>query len=546
MNTNMNVTIRRLANAFIILFLVISAIAAYVQIANQAFYNGPVLASGTYDQRKCPPYDAPLRGAIYDRNGNWIARTVRDPNAPCGYRREYASWVTDTGLAPLIGYFSYRYGTAGIESSYNNILSGVQSGETFQNVTAKLLHEPQYGNDIYLTIDMKEQIAASNNYDTAAIEGGGVCQAPGSHPPGSLIVEQPTTGEILAMVSKPSYDPNKIDDPNSPDYFQQLQNDPGSPLLNHATQGLYDPGSTFKTVTLIAALDSGTVSLDSTFTQQQAVYYNVNGENINWDDYLAGVWNFSGTPLSFPITVRDAYALSDNTVFARTAVQLGKDSWLNYVRKFGIATPGVNVDPVPFDAPQYQSSAYPATVNGKPLDFNNNLLAESGFGQGDLLITPLTMTEVSSATAAGGILYDPHVAWKIVPHGESVNSILPTGPQIYTGGPIFRPETAQSVRSAMWAVVDHGTAWAGIARNGQYPKESSVKMGGKTGTGQLGSGQPQTWWISLAPDDQAPGGAPAKLNVTVMKEKSGEGACQVWVANDTYQYAFSNNLVPNS
>ncbi|HLZ22658.1 MAG TPA: penicillin-binding transpeptidase domain-containing protein [Ktedonobacterales bacterium] len=546
MNTNMNVTIRRLANAFIILFLVISAVAAYVQIANQAFYNGPVLASGTYDQRKCPPYDAPLRGTIYDRNGNWIARTVRDSNAPCGYRREYAGWVADTGLAPLVGYFSYRYGTSGIEGSYNDILAGVQSGETFQNVTAKLLHKARYGNDIYLTIDMKEQEAASNYYDNSAIEGGGVCQAPGSHPPGSLIVEQPTTGEILAMVSKPSYDANKIDDPNHPEYWQQLQNDSGSPLLNHATQGLYDPGSTFKTVTLLAALDTGTISLDTTFTQQQAVYYTINGENINWDDYLQGVWNFSGSPLSFPLTVRDAYALSDNTVFARTAVQLGKDNWLNYARKFGIATPGVNVDPVPFDAPQYQSSAYPATINGKPVDFNNNLLAESGFGQGDLLITPLTMTEISSAVAAGGILYAPHVAWKVIPHGVSASSIIPTQPQIYTGSPIFRPETAQSVRTAMWAVVDHGTAWAGIARNGIYPKDSGVKMGGKTGTGQLGSGQPQTWWISLAPDDQAPGGAPARLNVTVMKEKSGEGACQVWVANDTYQYAFDHNLVPTS
>jgi hypothetical protein len=98
----------------------------------------------------------------------------------------------------------------------------------------------------------------------------------------------------------------------------------------------------------------------------------------------------------------------------------------------------------------------------------------------------------------------------------------------------------------MWAVVDHGTAWAGIARNGVYPKDSSVKMGGKTGTGQTNNVQPQTWWISLAPDDQAPGGAPARLDITVMKEKSGEGACQVWVANDTYQYAFQNNLVPSS
>jgi len=82
--------IRRLLTTFLILFLILSGVAAYVQIFNQAFINGPALAHGSYDPRICPPYDTPIRGTIFDRNGVKLAWTVQDPKSqPCGYRREY-------------------------------------------------------------------------------------------------------------------------------------------------------------------------------------------------------------------------------------------------------------------------------------------------------------------------------------------------------------------------------------------------------------------------------------------------------------------------
>jgi peptidoglycan glycosyltransferase len=542
MNTNMNATIRRLTNAFIILFLLVSAVAAYVQISNHAFYNGPVLASGQYDLRKCPPYDQPLRGRIFDRNGNLIAQTVPDPNAPCGYRREYASWVADTGLAPLIGYYSYQYGAAGIEATYNDVLAGVQHGETSGDVVNKLLHKPRYGNDIYLTIDKNIQEEAAKNFNTPGVYlyGSPPCQVYGSHPPGSMIVENPNTGEILAMVSEPSYDPNRINDPA---YWKQLNSDPSAPLLNHATQGLYDPGSTFKTVTLLAALDTGTYGLTSQFSFNDATSINVQGDRLRWDDYFNGTWNGVLSNNSFPLTLQQAYAYSDNVVFARAAVQIGADTWLSYVRKFGIATPGTDVAPVPFDAPYFQSRAYNAVTNGQPTTFSAPLLAESGFGQGQLFITPLTMAEITSTVAANGQLWVPHAVWKVVPHGTDPATVLPKQPELFTGAPIIRPETAQAARNAMWAVSSYGTAYFSTL-NGQRLVDTGVHEGGKTGTGQLGSGNPQTWWISLAPDDQAPGSGPARAVITVMKEHSGEGACQVFVADNTYSYIFSHNLVP--
>jgi hypothetical protein len=88
----------------------------------------------------------------------------------------------------------------------------------------------------------------------------------------------------------------------------------------------------------------------------------------------------------------------------------------------------------------------------------------------------------------------------------------------------------------MWSVVDYGTAnYSPNPVTSISLKQSGTHEGGKTGTGQAGNIQPETWWISLAPDDQAPGGAPAKYAVSVHKEHSGEGACQVWIADNIYQ-----------
>lgn len=529
MNSLTTSSIRRLLTTFLILFLIISGVAAYVQIANQAFFNGPVLAQGAYDSRNCPPYDAPIRGAIYDRNGVKLAWTVQDPKASCGYRRMYDPRVASSGLAPLLGYYSRQYGTAGVERAFNDQLAGIQHGEQVNDITDKLFHRPRHGQDITVTIDINLQVKASNAYDSAYLSGlNGICQPAGSHPPGSMIVEDPHTGEILAMVSKPSFDPNKIDNTG---YFKQLQADPGLPLLNRASQGLYAPGSTFKTLTLIAALDTGTGSLDTMYTRDEALNYVVNGEPIRWDDYYAGAWQSGRDKASFPMPLLDGFAYSDNVIFARQAVTTGADKWLDYIRRYGIATPGTHVDPIPFDAPFKQSSAYNAIgSNGQPQDFNVNLLAESGFGQGQLLISPLTMAEITSSVAADGLLVTPHVLL-----GGATSSTQ-----------VMSQTTAAGVRKGMWAVVDHGTGDTYPDPNGGPPlKLSPTQEGGKSGTAQLQEGSPQSWWISLAPDDQFPnGGGPAKLVITVNKERSGDGGCQAWVANSTYTYAMDHHIGP--
>ncbi len=561
MNTNMNVTIRHLTNTFILLFLVLSGVAAYVQIGNAAPFNGPQLAAGKYEtrQRQCPPVDKPLRGRILDRNGDVIAETVPDDTYVCGYKRVYAQWAIDDGLAPLIGYFTYNKGSSGVESSYDDYLSGNKLLGTpdpaypIQSAYNKLIHKPQYGSDLYLTIDKKAQDAANKYYDISA-EHGGAC-SPVSNPAGSIIVENPANGDILAMVSKaapqnPNLDLNALAkvDSTDPDvraqgesYFAELLQDPGSRLLNRAAQGQYAPGSTFKTVTMTAALDSGKYALnDAQFTEAQAKSYTIEGHTFNWDDFSS-----YAPVVTFPMDLEHSYAYSDNVIYGRVGVGVGADTWLKYVGLFGIQTPGHDWNQnLSFDAPYGQSSAYPATENGQPYNFDNVELAASAFGQGRLLISPLTMSVVVSTIASDGVLRRPHVGLALAPYKTAMDQ----GTQVRDSNSdqqIIQPGTAQNVRKAMWAVSKYGTASYGNGDDPQFGgtiQSSGTFMGGKTGTAQVSEGRrPGAWWISLSPDDQAPG-APSTAPYTIVVNKEGgagsgnnEGACQVYVANDIYR-----------
>jgi penicillin-binding protein A len=530
---NMNAAIARLTYALIALLLLISLVMVDVQV-----FQAPALNASGYNPRHCLASEEPVRGSIYDRNGILLVNSVKDSTAPCGIRRQWSAAAASSGLAPLIGYFSYRYGTSGVEAYYDQQLSGATTAAPCdvtevdcliaegQNTYNKLLHKQSQGSDLYLTIDLKlqQQVNALYNQDA---ETGGACQVPGSDPPGSIIVENPNTGEILAMVSRPYFDPNRINDDT---YWHTISTGSGSPLANRAAQFRYTPGSTFKTVTMAAGIDSGQVSLNTQFTKDQSLNYNVpQGEPLRWDDYFPSATSNGWVGIKFPLTLRDGYAYSDNVIFARVAIQQGAQTWQDYVRRFGIETPGSTSNLIQFDSEMAQSRAYNPGAT-----FNNDLLAESGFGQGQLAITPLTMAEITSTMAANGNLMVPYIALKQVPPGLPASSIAPRSPQIFSGGPIIQPNTASAVRRAMRAVVQYGTAAAGQA---VQLADSPADIGGKSGTAQLASGLPHTWWISLAPT----GGSNSSLVVVVMKEHSGEGACQIFVSEDVYKCAAADH-----
>ncbi len=528
---NMNASIVRMTYVLLGLLLMVSLVMVNVQI-----FQSTDLQASMYNPRHCLASSEPVRGSIFDRNGVKLVWSTPDKNAPCGIRRQWNPDAVKAGLAPLIGYFSYRYGASGVEAYYNQLLSGASGAAPQCDVTQvdcliaegkntynRLLHRQTQGSDLYLTIDLKLQAQVNALYNQDA-ETGGPCQLPGSDPPGSITVENPTTGEILAMVSRPYYDPNRIDDDT---YWNQLIHSSNSPLVNRSAQFTYVPGSTFKTVTLSAGIDSGQFKLDTPFDKGSS---RPSGQPLRWDDYFPSATSNGWQGIPFPLTLQDGYAYSDNVLYARVAVQLGASNWLDYVRRFGINTPGSPTTAVPFDGAVTQSRAY---TPGATL--SNDLLAESGFGQGQLQISPLTMTEVTSAVANNGSLMVPHVMYKQVAPGADAGSAAPQAPEQFGGGPVIQPTTAAAVRQAMRAVVQYGTAAAG-----QTVKlaNSPTMVGGKTGTAQLSSGLPHAWWISLAP---AVGPGPARLAVVVMKEHSGEGACQIFVGEDVYKCAAADH-----
>lgn len=274
------------------------------------------------------------RGRILDRNGQVLAYSVKDPLSPGGWRRRY----TVPSLSNIIGYFSPIFGVTGLEKYYNQDLSGQSAQDC--------------GADVYLNIDVRIQKEVDsvfqNDYNTTQLCDG--VQA------GTIIVEDPRTGAILAMVSRPYFNADQLgnmapasDNPKTTvaaEYWHQLLNDKCSILLNRALQGQYPPGSDFKTLTLLGALDSGTFSPSSTFTQAQATSYTVNGFVFNANNLDA--YSLSVQPPSFPMDLAHAYAYSDNVIFARVGVQMGANVLTNYAQRFALSTPG-NVQPVPID-----------------------------------------------------------------------------------------------------------------------------------------------------------------------------------------------------
>src|SRR5579883_2657390 len=272
--------IRRLLNFFVVLFVVVSGFLVYWQVFWPTSPPGPGQFENDYQSHKpCIASQTPQRGTIYDRNGTPLAWSVRDPASPCGWRREYATNKYPS-IASFLGYYSPIYGASGIERYYNDELAGNVPPATFDDASNQywnqLLHNPIYGQDLYLSIDVRIQ----NQVDKVFQDDAGVSQTCDGTEVGSIVVEDPHTGQILAMVNRPYYDDNKIgdmtpasDNPHMTvggEYWQKISTDPCAPLINRAVQGQYAPGSIFKTMTLLAALDSGQFSASSGFSQNEA------------------------------------------------------------------------------------------------------------------------------------------------------------------------------------------------------------------------------------------------------------------------------------
>lgn len=423
------------------------------------------------------------RGRILDRNG--VALAYSEPMEGGFMRRHYPY----PSLAPVVGLLSPVLGATGIEAAADQYLSGQAPRVPWPPDLASLAaladprHRPE-GLDVVLTIDLQLQRAV---------------EAAFGETPGAALVMDPKTGAILALVSRPTFDPNSLfavpgdtaGNQRALQAWQALQADPDQPLLNRATQGRYTPGSTFKTVTLAAALETGVASPSTVFT------YKLNPPDrehrLPWhrNEFVT---DQNHTVESFDLA--HAYAYSCNVAFSELGLAVGRERYLQTMRAFGLGEAPPLEIPVEVSAMQARRDFF----TGQEAAY---ALASTAMGQGELSVTPLQMALITAAVANGGQMPVPHLMAEVrAPSGEVLWRYKPA----VWKTPISK-RTADTVRDMMGVSVQDG--WA---RGAAVP---GVRVGGKTGTAELGEGEPHAWFIGLAPVEDP------QYVVVVIKERAG-------------------------
>ena len=529
---NIRNSIRKLSLLFIVFFIATSAGLVYWQVVvAQQVTSNTQLSLG----RHCLADSTPKRGRIFDRNGVLLAYSepipanTNNPNAGnlCVYQRVYKY----PSLAPLIGYYispivcSYSpYCSSGIEKQFDAYLSGQVGITGLNNTVNQALHVPPVGDDIYLSIDVRVQNIVDKYFDEEAAPSVPNDNSVFTTDTGSVIITDPRTGEILAMESRPGFDPNRVAS-GDVQYLTQLLSDPKQPLLNRAIDSCYVPGSTYKTLTLMAALDSNKFTLDSPFyndhnpNHMQAIGPVRLGSGDDTESFGPVGNNIQGYTFNFPVQLRYGYSHSDNIIFAQVGAHTGVDTWLSYNNAFYVGKE------IPFDLPVKVSTVTPQPQKNlcqytppPQTQLSVKQLAENAFGQGVDYITPMQMSLFDDAAADNGQLMRPTLISKIVdPSGSVIRSFSPTS----LGTPISQT-TATQVRDAMYGVVACGSgSLVRVQLSYPYSRWSVI---GKTGTGEVGGGVPaQSWFITAAPYAYQSGTVPP-LTIVAMKEHGGEGA----------------------
>jgi len=389
------------------------------------------------------------RGSIVAADGKVLARDVRGREST--YQRIYP---TKSAFANAIGYDYIDPGTSGVEQFRDSALDG-HGSTNLQSILNQLQGKEPEGDKVVTTLRPGAQEVA--NAKLAGYEG-------------AVVALEPRSGAVTVMASSPSYDPNKLSTGKG---YEQVATDPGSPLVNRATQYGYAPGSTFKIVTATAAIDTGMFTPESTLSGRNGIL--VSGVPLdNDEDESFG-----------QISLTQALAKSVNTVYAQVAERLGKRTLARYMSRFGF-------DRKPeLDYPAKEMSAsgeYEGETLLAPTSANVDV-GRLGIGQDKLDVTALQMAEVAAAVANDGRLMVPHLTARIVdPEGRVVERVSPRVQSV-----VMKPSTARALTSMMEAVVNEGT--------GEAAKIPGVQVAGKTGTAEteIGTALNNVWFIAFAP-----------------------------------------------
>ena len=464
-------SVRNVMVIFLFCFIALISYIAYFQV-----FKGPDIANDSGNKRLWAKRNEVLRGTIYDRDGEALTSSIRIDKF--NQSREY---IYGDLYVHALGYIDERFGITGLEdqfdselSKYNSFSNGIRNffkdfdlKSSFEN-----RDEEKVGNGIVTTLDYDIQKAA---YDAMG------------DLKGAVVALNPKTGEILAMVSKPTYDPSNleqvIEDANS-----GVDND--SKLLNRAISGIYPPGSVFKTVTLSAALENDSSVSNITFSDTGKILF-PDGTALN--NYM----NQAHGDLSLQM----AYRVSSNVVFGTLAMEMGNSKLKEVAERFGFNS---RINGTGLTIP---ASNFPTLE-----DYEVGDIAQSGIGQGRVLSTPIQMAIVAATVANDGVLMEPKLVNKIV--DKDGNTIKEISNKVLKENVISK-DIANTVKEYMGYLVSNNLY--------RWPAFEGTNAGGKTGTADYmledgSEGIPHGWFISLAPIDDP------QIAVAVIVEEGENGA----------------------
>ncbi len=419
------------------------------------------------------------RGLILTPNRRLATNRIERKKGRTYYFRRYPQGKL---AAHVVGYSTVSRSRAGLEKSLNGTLTGTDRAlsDLVDQQLDELKGEPIVGDTVITTLDLRAQRVALE-------ELGRTC--------GAVAALDPRSGKLLVMASSPSYDPNLVE--NRFGEIGKITADcrPAAPLVNRASQGLYAPGSTFKVVTLAAALESNRYAPDSTFVDPG--YCLAYGKRVN---------NFDTSSPFGTLTLATALQYSVNSVFCNIGKALGAKRILEQSRKFGF------YERPPLETPEaerYPSGLYRRGDLWYPARDPDVDAGRMAFGQERMLVTPLQMAMVAAGIGNAGIVMKPWVVDKVVsPRGNTVSRTREERLDRAVG-----PVNARDIGNMMVRAVEAGTGTA--ARIPGY------RVGGKTGTAETGvAGRNTTWFIAFA---GRPGARPEVAIAVALEGQSSTG-----------------------
>ena len=493
-------SVKNVMTVFLVFFIALISYIAYFQLIKS-----PKINYMPGNTRVIAVKNEVLRGTIYDRDGNPLTTSERVNEI--SQKRNY---LYDDLYVHALGYTSAVYGTTGLEEEYESELTTYNAiGNNFRqfldSIDVKGLIEnikndkentgsfnfssnfkafmdgikfdeltkeaDKVGNGVVTTLDTTLQQVASD--------------ALGDNK-GAVVALNPKTGEILAMVSKPTFNPNNLADEMNK---ANSGSSDDTPLINRAINGLYPPGSVFKTVTLTSALENMPSVVNRTFDDNGKITFQDGRTLSNFGNNVYG-----------SIDLKQAYKVSSNVVFGTLAMELGNDALKTTAEDYGfnsvITGPGVSIT----------ASRFPSLDSS---EVGN--IAQSGIGQGSVLATPMQMALVAATVANDGVMMQPKLVNSIVDKDQNV--IKTIGSKELKQ--VMSSDIAETIQDYMTNLVNSNLS--------KWPAFKGTNAGGKTGTADYtlpdgSEATPHSWFIAAAPMDDP------QIAVAVIVENGGTGS----------------------